>query len=86
MGAAARMAARFNLLNCSDCRKPFEEGRRIGSFCDDPLEAVCEWCDLMRAYLRVHRRSRPAWGHHPYGDGEPESDPGFGAGSPMLSR
>lgn len=48
MGAAARMAARHGKDHCDNCRKPFSDERRIASFCDDPVEAICQWCDLKR--------------------------------------
>lgn len=54
MGLASRLAAVTGKIACDVCRKPFGEGRRVASFSDEPLEAVCEYCDLARAFHREY--------------------------------
>lgn len=54
MGAASKMAARHGKVACDDCHKPFGPGRSIASFSDEPLEAICQWCDLARAFHREY--------------------------------
>jgi hypothetical protein len=54
MGAAARMAAKHGKIACDECHKPFITERRIASFCDEPLEAICQWCDLKRSFHREY--------------------------------
>lgn len=55
MGMASRLAAAHGKIACDSCGNPFGDERRIASFCDEPLEATCEWCDLRRSYERFDR-------------------------------